>query len=84
LIPLLTLSVVAFGADNNVGTWKLNLSKSKYSPGPAPKSQTLKIEAWGDDGVKYTADGTSADDKPLHAEFQAKYDRPERTRKAAT
>ncbi len=74
VIPLLTLSVVAFGADNNVGTWKLNLSKSKYSPGPAPKSQTLKIEAWGDDGVKYTADGTSADDKPTHAEFEAKYD----------
>jgi hypothetical protein len=74
LIPLLTLSVVAFGADNNVGTWKLNLSKSKFNPGPAPKSQTVKIEAWGEDGVKYTADGTSADDKPTHAEFQAKYD----------
>ncbi|HSF19628.1 MAG TPA: hypothetical protein VLK65_29165 [Vicinamibacteria bacterium] len=74
VISLLTFGVVAFGADNNVGTWKLNLSKSKYSPGPAPKSQTLKIEAWGDDGVKYTADGTSADDKPTHAEFQAKYD----------
>ena len=22
------------------GTWKLNLAKSKYSPGPAPKSTT--------------------------------------------
>jgi hypothetical protein len=41
----------------------LNLAKSKYSPGPAPKSQTLKIEAWGDDGVKYTADGVGADGK---------------------
>ena len=40
----------------------------------APKSQTLKIEAWGTDGVKYTADGTDADGKPTHWEFQAKYD----------
>ena len=74
LISLLALTAAMFAADNNVGTWKLNLAKSKYSPGPAPKSQTLKIEAWGDDGVKYTADGVGADGKPTHAEFQAKYD----------
>jgi hypothetical protein len=71
---ILVLSFVALGADNNVGTWKLNLAKSKYSPGPAPKSQTAKIETWGDDGVSYTADGTSADGKPTRAGFLAKYD----------
>ena len=58
----------------HAGTWTLNLSKSTYSPGPAPKSQTLKIEAWGDDGLKYAADGVGADDKPTHAEFEAKFD----------
>src|SRR4030095_5236043 len=52
----------------------LTLAKCKYAPGPAPKSQILKIEAWGDDGVKYTADGVGADGKPTHAEVQAKYD----------
>jgi hypothetical protein len=67
------LSRVTFGEDNNVGTWKLNLAKSKYSPGPAPKSQTLKLEA-ADDGVKYTADGIGPDGKPTHQEFTAKYD----------
>jgi hypothetical protein len=67
------LSLVAFGADSNIGTWKLNLAKSKYSPGPPPKSQTLKFEAW-EDGVKYTADGIGADGKPTHGEFAAKYD----------
>jgi hypothetical protein len=71
---MVALGVVAFAADVNVGTWKLNLAKSKFSPGPAPKSQTLKIEAWGDDGVKYAADGIGADGKPMHWEFQAKYD----------
>jgi hypothetical protein len=72
-LSILILSRVSFGEDTNVGTWKLNLAKSKYSPGPAPKSQTLKLEA-AEDGVKYTADGIGADGKPTHAEFMAKYD----------
>ena len=74
LTSVLAFSAVAFAADNNVGTWKLNLAKSSFSPGPAPKSQTLKIEAWGDDGLKYAADGVGPDGKPTHAEFQAKFD----------
>jgi len=74
VIAVLVLTAVVSAEDNNVGTWKLNPSKSNYSPGPAPKSQTLKIEAWGDDGLKYVADGVGADGKPTHAEFQAKYD----------
>ena len=61
-------------ANPHVGTWTLNVAKSSYSPGPAPKSQTLKIEGWGDDGLTYAADGTGADDKPTHSEFQAKFD----------
>jgi hypothetical protein len=61
-------------ANPQVGTWTLNVAKSSYSPGPAPKSQTLKIEAWGDDGLTYSADGVAADDKTTHAEFQAKFD----------
>jgi hypothetical protein len=73
-LSVLVLTAVVSAEDNNVGTWKLNPSKSHYSPGPAPKSQTLKIEAWGDDGVKYAADGVGADGKPTHTEFQAKYD----------
>jgi hypothetical protein len=34
----------------------------------------LKIEAWGEDGLTYAADGTGGDGKPTHAEFQAKFD----------
>ena len=74
LTSVLAFGAVAFAADNNVGTWKLNVAKSSFSPGPAPKSQTLKIEAWGDDGLKYSADGVGPDGKPTHAEFQAKFD----------
>ena len=32
-------------SDPSVGTWKLNLTKSKYSPGPLPKSNTVTIAA---------------------------------------
>ena len=75
VVSVLVSTAVVIAADNNVGTWQLNLAKSNYSPGPAPKSQTLKIEAWGDDGVTYAADGVGADGKPTHTEFQAKYRR---------
>jgi len=61
-------------ANPHVGSWTLNVAKSSYSPGPAPKSQMLKIEAWGDDGLTYAADGVGADGKPTHSEFQAKFD----------
>ncbi|HET9218259.1 MAG TPA: hypothetical protein VFR18_14840 [Terriglobia bacterium] len=64
----------ATSANPHAGTWTLNVGKSSYSPGPAPKSQTLKIESWGDDGLTYVADGVGADDKPTHSEFQAKFD----------
>ena len=77
LVPagLMALGSVAFAAHNNsIGTWKLNVAKSTWSPGPAHKSQLAKVEAWGEDGVKYTSDGVGPDDKPIHMEFQAKFD----------
>ena len=74
VVSVLVSTAVVIAADNNIGTWQLNLAKSNYSPGPAPKSQTLMIQPWGDDGVKYVSDSVGADGKPTHAEFQAKYD----------
>ena len=73
LVAVLALTVNAWGADSNVGTWKLNLDKSKFSPGPAPKSVTLTIEAH-DNGIKYTSHGENAQGAPIHVEFTAKYD----------
>ena len=34
-------------AQSNYGAWTLNVAKSKFSPGPAPKSGALKIDATG-------------------------------------
>ena len=73
LVAVLAFTVIAWGADSSVGTWKLNLDKSKYSPGPAPKSATLTIEAQ-DGGIKYTSHGENAEGSPIHIEFTAKYD----------
>ncbi len=60
-------------ADNWLGTWKLNVAKSKYSPGPAPKSNTSKYEA-SEGGMKGVTDGVDAEGKPTHNEFTVKYD----------
>ena len=59
--------------DNWVGTWKLNVAKSKYSPGPAPKSQTLRFEATAD-GIRLVSDGVNAEGKPTHGEYASKSD----------
>jgi hypothetical protein len=55
-----------------MGTWKLNEAKSKFSPG-APKNNTVVYEAAGD-SVKVTVDGTDADGKPAHNEWTGKFD----------
>ena len=60
-------------SDPQVGAWKINLAKSKYSPGPAPKSATTTIVAAGA-GTKVTVDQTMADGKMRHYEFTANYD----------
>ena len=57
-----------------VGTWKQSLSKSKYSPGPAPNvPATLKIEAV-EGGEKLSVDGVGADGKAASWSYTVKYD----------
>jgi hypothetical protein len=56
-----------------VGTWKLNLAKSKYQPGQAPKSATLVYEAAGP-GIKVTVDQVPADGPAIHYDYTANYD----------
>jgi len=63
----------AQAADSNLGTWTLNVAKSTYSPGPAPKSLTVKFEAAGD-GIKSTANSVAADGSSTHTEYTASYD----------
>ena len=73
LFAALVLSVVARATDQQSGTWKMNPAKSKYSPGPAPKSNTVKIDS-DTDNIKLSADGIDAAGNPTHVEYTAKYD----------
>src|SRR5713226_3380917 len=66
-------NVSAQASDPRVGTWKLNVAKSKYNPGPAPQSQTLKVEASGK-GEKVTSEVVGADGKTTKAEYTANFD----------
>lgn len=66
-------TLLAQTADPQVGTWKLNVAKSKYSPGPAPKSATTIITAAGA-GTKVVVDQVQADGTTRHWEFTGNYD----------
>jgi hypothetical protein len=59
--------------DPSIGTWKLNLAKSKFSPGPPPKSLTQTFEAVGQ-GVKVTSKGTNAEGNPIDSQYTANFD----------
>ena len=74
LFAALILSVgTAAAADVHSGTWKMNPAKSKYSPGPAAKSVTLKIEA-DENAYKVDSEGVDGAGKPTHIQFEAKFD----------
>ena len=71
MVIVLALATVAMAADPHVGTWKLNLEKSK-GPGPAPKT-TIKITVQHN-GIKSVSDSVNAEGQATHVEFTAKYD----------
>lgn len=66
-------SGLAQAADNWLGTWKLNVAKSKYSAGPAPRSGTATYSAW-EDGVRAVTEGVGADFGQSRVEYAAKFD----------
>ena len=65
-------AAVALAADVNVGTWKLNSAKSKFTPG-TPKNDTVIVEVAGEN-MKITVDGTDGDGKPAHNMWTGKFD----------
>lgn len=65
-----TGAALAQAKDPVVGTWELNVAKSSYSPGPAPKSETRIYVASGSD-LKLTLKGIDGEGKPTS--IQASY-----------
>ena len=69
-------------SDPAIGTWKLNVAKSKYVPGPAPKSNVITIAAAGS-GYHVTAKGEDASGKPTSIDYTATFDGKESPVKGA-
>ena len=74
LTALAITTIAAFGADNSIGTWKLNLEKSKYTPAPMPVKGLTVTREVSDGGVKVTTTGERADGEAINAAYTLKYD----------
>jgi hypothetical protein len=85
LLPVVLGTVVAIFASTHaqaqsvdvyaaiLGTWELNVAKSTYSPGPAPKSQRRTYEKAGQ-GVKYAATTVQANGNSASETWTGAYD----------
>jgi hypothetical protein len=62
-----------WAADASVGTWKLNVAKSTFKPGPPPAAETRIYKAQPK-GVKTTVSTTWADRMTTTVEYPANYD----------
>jgi hypothetical protein len=60
-------------SDPFLGTWQLDLTKSKYSPGPPPRSSTSNIQADGQNHT-VTQTGIGADGTPTSITFTMVFD----------
>ena len=79
IVVALTGSVTAAGQspatnqDPVIGRWQLDLSKSKYSPGPGPKNETRTYQ-WTGEGIKAVIVRTHRDGRVETIEYGADYD----------
>jgi hypothetical protein len=68
----LLAGAVCLAADPQMGTWKLNESKSKITPGTLKNTQVVYSSMFGQ--VKVKSDGIDANGKPIHFEWSGKLD----------
>ena len=81
MLATLMVGVILWGnqasaqqTDPFIGTWKINVEKSKFSPGPPLKSGFVKYEPTADGMTKTTADLVAGDETKQHIEYTAKDD----------
>ncbi len=72
LLALLANLAIA-DTDPFAGTWTLNLRKSKYPPGAAPRRMVIHMETAGD-GILYQSETIDANGRSTKAEYIAGYD----------
>jgi hypothetical protein len=74
LVLALSSLVLAQDKDPANGTWKLNVAKSKFSPGPAPKEMTATIESAGA-GRHVEVTGSAGDGAAIKWGYSGNFDR---------
>jgi hypothetical protein len=75
LVAGLLVFMVQFTVAQNqlfLGSWKVDVDKSRYQPGPGPKSEMLRFESVGE-GFKVSLDGVN-EQGPYHSEGTGKFD----------
>jgi hypothetical protein len=70
---ILGAAAMVYAADATLGTWNLNVAKSKFNPGPAFKSET-RIYEQRPEGIKVTIRTVDADGKSVVSEYPVNYD----------
>lgn len=75
LFALFAASVGLKGADDPMlGSWKLNIAKSKFGPGPVIQAETNQVEPFGGNGIKLTAQITRADGTKVTESYAGTFD----------
>lgn len=73
VVQLASVGAAFAQADPAIGTWNLNTAKSKYTPGPMPKSNVITITAAGN-GIHVVAKGEDAAGHATGIDYTATYD----------
>ena len=63
--------------DPMLGSWKLNIAKSKFGPGPVIQAETNQVEPFGGNGIKLTAQITRADGTKVTESYAGTFDSKE-------
>ncbi len=61
-------------ADMSLGTWKLNIEESKYTPAPFPLKTVTMVREASDGGVNVAVTGERTDGAPINTSYTTKYD----------
>jgi hypothetical protein len=77
VIATSVVELPAQGDDPVIGTWELNVAKSKYTPGPAPKSETRTYVVAGRE-IKVSSKGVDGAGKPTAQSWNLNYDGKDR------
>ena len=73
-LGLILIVGALYAADPFEGTWKLNESKSKLTPGTDKDTKIVYNSRVIGDEVTVTTDGVEGDGTPIHSEWKGKFD----------